>query len=187
MPRRSNFRPRIADTKILLYLLLQAGQLAIDSLTALYDIRRWGSKYVLGGRAYVRELDRFKDKERLRRAYRSLKRHGYLTERKTAAHSLVAVTNKGKAAILRQQLRQAPVLPKGEYTVVIFDIPETQRLSRRQFRLLLRQSDFIKLQQSVWVSNHDVRGEIANFIKQVKLERWVNVYYGREFLIHPAG
>jgi len=175
-----------STSKILLFLLSKAGELGVGSLVALYDIRRWGWTYVQGGQASVREIERLHDKRRVREAYRSLKRYRYLVERKVGKRLLVTLTDKGRSALLQQQLRQSDSLPKGTFTVVIFDIPESERLSRRQFRLLLRQSGFVKLQQSVWVSQRDARQIMADFVRRVKLGRWVNVYYGSQFFSSPT-
>ena len=173
-----------STSKLLLFLLSGAGELAVGSLVALYDIRRWGWAYVKDGGASIREIKQLQNKSRVREAYRSLKRHQYLVERKVGKRLMITLTNKGRLALLQQKLRQADLLPKGTFTVVIFDIPESERLSRRQFRLLLRQSGFIKLQQSVWVSQRDVCQIVADFVRRIKLERWVNVYYGSNFLVH---
>jgi len=183
---KSNGGHERSTSKILLFLLSRTGELAVGSLVALYDIRRWGWAYVKDGGASIREIKQLQNKSRVREAYRSLKRHRYLVERKVGKRLMITLTNKGKLILLQQQLHQADLLPKGNFTVVIFDIPESERLSRRQFRLLLRQSGFIKLQQSVWVSQRDVRQIVADFVRRIKLGRWVNVYYGSNFLVPPT-
>jgi len=171
--------------KFLLFLLSKTGELAVGSLVALYDIRRWGWAYVKDGGASIREIKQLQNKSRVREAYRSLKRYNYLIERKVGRRLIITLSDKGKTALIKQQLLQADYLPKGTFTVIIFDIPESERLSRRQFRLLLRQSGFIKLQQSVWVSRRDVRQAVAEFIHRLKLSKWVNVYYGSNFFKVP--
>ena len=181
----SNSVPDQFTSKILLSLLSKVGELAVGSLVALYDIKRWGSVYIQGGQASVREIKQLQDKRRLREAYRSLKRHHYLVERKVGRRLVITLSDKGRTALIKQQLLQADYLPQGTFTVIIFDIPESERVSRRQFRLLLRQSGFVKLQQSVWVSRRDVFQIVSEFIRRLKLGRWVNVYYGSNFFKMP--
>ncbi|OHA54132.1 MAG: CRISPR-associated endonuclease Cas2 [Candidatus Veblenbacteria bacterium RIFOXYA2_FULL_43_9] len=182
---KSNGGHERSTSKILLFLLSRTGELAVGSLVALYDIRRWGWAYVKDGGASIREIKQLQNKSRVREAYRSLKRYNYLIERKVGRRLIITLSDKGKTALIKQQLLQADYLPKGTFTVIIFDIPESERLSRRQFRLLLRQSGFIKLQQSVWVSRRDVRQAVAEFIHRLKLSKWVNVYYGSNFFKVP--
>jgi DNA-binding transcriptional regulator PaaX len=108
-------------------------------------------------------------------ALRSLQRNKFITARKIGKKLIIELTAKGVSATLSEQLRQEILLPSGTYTMVIFDIPETEREARRQFRWLLRQGEFIKLQQSVWISKHNVQNTITRFIKNLKLDKWVNV------------
>lgn len=89
------------------------------------------------------------------------------------------------AATLAIKLKQTPRSVRG-YTVVIFDIPQSENTARRQLRLLLRQGGFYKLQQSVWASSNDNYELLADFIKHLKLQQWVNLFRGSNFLYLPV-
>jgi DNA-binding transcriptional regulator PaaX len=176
---------KTTNSKILLDILAKTSQTLIDFGTFFYDMKHWRSAYMRGGSAYVRELKKLKNEKGVRLAYESLRRSKYITARKIGKKLIISLTAKGVAKTLSEQLLSTKPNAQNFYTVVIFDIPETERLARRQFRLFLRQSGFKKLQQSVWVSNNDVLQSLAKFIKQIKLQCWVNVFYAKNFLYPP--
>lgn len=174
--------PRVPTTKLLLSLLATTGQATIDFSTMLYDLKYHRGAYVRGGHALVKEYQRFSREREARLVLGQLKRANYVKAQRIGNRLMVSLTTKGRAASLAGQLKAAS--PRGDklVTVVIFDIPESQNQARRQFRLLLRQGGFTKLQQSVWVSRADTYYLLARFIKQVKLQRWVNIFHAKNFL-----
>ncbi|MFH1866998.1 MAG: CRISPR-associated endonuclease Cas2 [Patescibacteria group bacterium] len=145
----------------------------------------YGSAYRHGGYEYVVELKRLADKREVRQVVKRLRRSRYIKVQKIGKRLMVALTDKGKAATLVQRLRAAPPHRPNYFTIVIFDIPESQRAARLQLRALLKQGGFWLLQHSVWVSNQDAYQELAAFIKLLKLERWVNVYHATDLLYLP--
>ncbi len=181
-----NRRPSVPlpATKVVLYLLSTSGQALVEYFTFFSDLKYWGSAYRRGGRAYVGELKRLRDERYARTMLHRLTKAEYLVARKLGQRVIVELTNKGRAAILRERLRRAPELTH-RYTVVIFDIPESQRLARNLFRRVLKEGGFTMLQQSVWLSERDVRGIVVDFIGQFKLDPWVNVYYATDFYHLP--
>ncbi|MFH1111980.1 MAG: CRISPR-associated endonuclease Cas2 [Patescibacteria group bacterium] len=172
-------------TKTLLYLLFQAGKTVIDAATIAQDISRWHTAYLQGGLSYVRLRKQLAQQHLVRAALYNLKYKRYLTAHKIGKRLIVSLTYKGQRALIKERLRQAPTHSRGFYTVVIFDIPETEATTRRQFRWLLRESGFTKLQQSVWVSNRDIWEPLTQFIQQVNIEQWVNVLRVDKFLSPP--
>lgn len=175
---------RIPLTKIILSLLVKAGGAAADFYTTMSDLRSYQSAYLLGGRAYVQELKRLKEESYVKRAFYQLKHAKYVKARRIGKRLVVSLTEKGLAITLAHQLKQAPKSKHG-LTVVVFDIPQTENEARRQFRLLLRQGGFTKLQQSVWVSQKDNYKLLVDFVKRTKLQPWINVFYGSNFLHRP--
>jgi DNA-binding transcriptional regulator PaaX len=129
----------------------------------------------MGGSARVSEIKKLQNISSAKICLRKLKEGKFIKARKIGKKLIIELTDKGVAATLSEQLRQETLLPSGTYTLVIFDIPETEREARRHFRWLLRQGEFIKLQQSVWISKHNVQNTITQFVKKLKLEKWVNV------------
>ncbi|MFH1111870.1 MAG: CRISPR-associated endonuclease Cas2 [Patescibacteria group bacterium] len=172
MPR---LKVNVSMTKVLLTALVSMGR-AVYNVNAIgNDLRRYQSAFLQGGHEYVREIKKLQHSRNLQLTLYRLRRAKYLKVAKKGRNILVALTRKGYAATLAMRMRQAPLHGDKFYTVVIFDIPESQRLVRRQLRLLLRQAGFSKLQQSVWVSKADVFTLMVEFINQVKGDKWVNV------------
>ncbi|MBI5733366.1 MAG: CRISPR-associated endonuclease Cas2 [Candidatus Kerfeldbacteria bacterium] len=178
-------QPKRTNTKILLALLTQTGQAVIDFYTFLNDVRYHRGTYIRGGSDLVREIKKLQQDKEAKLALRHLREANYIKTKKMGNRLMVTLTAKGFAKSLNIKLRQAAPHPSKFYTVVIFDIPESENLSRRQFRLLLRQGGFIKLQQSVWISKNDTYQLIAGFIKKMKLEPWINIFRATDFLHIP--
>ena len=172
-------------SKTLLHILVASGQTTFDVLDILSNYKNYRSAYLRGGPTYVNELRNIKKTVSAQIALRSLARSKYIKAQKIGKRLTIALTEKGKTVYLAEQLRNAKLNPQKFYTVVIFDIPETQRLARRQLRLLLRQGGFIKLQQSVWVSKADTYELMSKLIRELKLQAWVNIYHAANFLKGP--
>ncbi|MFA4936854.1 MAG: hypothetical protein WC575_00975 [Patescibacteria group bacterium] len=171
--------------KTLLHLLFSAGKTISESITIANDTRRWQSAFLQGGLSYLRVRRKLEEERIARRALYDLKRNNYIKAKKIGDQLILTLTNKGTKILLREQLLQAPKHSQQRFTVVAFDIPESAHLARRQFRWFLRQSGFKKLQQSVWINNRDVYTPFAKFIKQLKIEKWVNVFLADNFLQPP--
>ncbi|MFA4818510.1 MAG: CRISPR-associated endonuclease Cas2 [Patescibacteria group bacterium] len=174
----------LPTTKVLLQLLAQAGEAGVDFYNMLYDLKYHRGWYIAGGPAYVLEMKKLQQKKYAKQALDQLKRSGYVKASYLGERLMATLTKKGRASNLLCQLRNAPQLKQG-YTVVIFDIPETQQLARRRWRWFLRQAGFKKLQQSVWFSKLDNYLTLNDFIKKLKLQQWVNVFYGNNFSCPP--
>ncbi len=177
--------PRLPATKLLLALLARTGEASIDFYTFLHDLRYHRGTYMRGGHELVQELKRLGEAKQAQRVLDRLHQARYLKAHEIGNRLIVTLTKKGLAAALAVQLHQAPRRADKLCTVVIFDIPETERGARRQFRLLLRQGGFTKLQQSVWVSRGDTHELVTKFVKQAALEAWVNVFLATSFLHLP--
>jgi DNA-binding transcriptional regulator PaaX len=145
----------------------------------------YGSAYRRGGHAYVAELKQLAKEKELRRVVYALKRSDYLKTQKIGSQLILTLTEKGYTNMLAQKMSSAPLHDNNIYTIVIFDIPETQRAARLRFRQLLKQGGFTLLQQSVWVSKRDSYSIVVAFVKRLKLKRWVNVYHATDLLHKP--
>lgn len=172
-------------TKLLLELLAAAGTGTVDFYVMLHDLRFHRGAYLGGGHGYVKELQRLQNERAAKLVLKRLRERGYIRAQKLGRRLMVTLTTKGEQTTLAARLRVAPLRADRLYTVVIFDIPQSQNQTRRQFRWLLRQGGFIKLQQSVWVSRADAYQVLAAFTKRLRLEPWVNVFYARSFLNLP--
>lgn len=63
----------------------------------------------------------------------------------------------------------------GKWRIVIFDIPEQQRIIRNLFRRRLKEWGFRKWQQSVWVSQRNVTKKLRILIDDLKIGDWIAV------------
>ncbi len=176
---------RVPTTKILLSLLVQTGQKLIDFHTFLHDLKSYHTTYLQGGYSLVKEIKKIQSEKNAKLTLKHLRLRNYVKSQKMGKRLQVILTNKGLAATLVDRLRQTKKRPDKLFTVVIFDIPQTQNLARRQLRLLLRQGGFKKLQQSVWVSENDTYLLITKFINDLKINSWVNIFYAKDFISPP--
>ena len=167
-------------TKTLLQLIAEVGQAGVDFYTMLYDLKYHRGWYRQGGHGNVLEMKRLYEKKYAQQALDQLKRSNFVKTNRLGKKLMVTLTKKGVEHTLITKLRQSPKSNHG-YTVVIFDIPQSQNQARRQFRWLLKQGGFKKLQQSVWVSEADNHRLLSEFIENMKLESWINVFYGTNF------
>ncbi len=174
--------PRLPTTKLLLSLLASTGQAMIDIATMFYDFRFNRGLYWRGGHALVKEYQRFSKQREVKEILKQLARTKYIKAQKIGNRLMIGLTDKGRAASIAMQLKATKPRDDKLATVVIFDIPQSQNHARRQFRLLLRQGGFTKLQQSVWGSRGDTYHLLAQFIRQLKLTRWVNIFHAKDFL-----
>lgn len=69
---------------------------------------------------------------------------------------------------------------QGASLMVIFDIPETDRWKRQQFRNILREFHFKQLQKSVWWTKLDCKKYVAETIKDLNLEDCVLFFEARK-------
>ncbi len=162
-------------SQIILTALYGSGLAMVEFHNFINDFRRWGYHYE-SNREWQNYLKYIKNKKKSYRLLYNLKRSKYIKINKTGDKIIVSLTNKGKMAALKNSLLQTKKM-SDKYTVVIFDIPETARLARVLFRKLLKEASFKKLQQSVWISNCDARDIMIKFIKEQKIDKWVNVFY----------
>lgn len=171
-----NFKVSTPLTKVLLTALVSLGREIYYFGTIANDLRRYQTAFLRGGHDYVKEIKKLQGERNLKLTVYHLRRANYLKTVKKGKKILITLTRKGYSATLAARMRQASLHHNGAYTVVIFDIPESQRLVRRQLRLLLRQAGFTMLQQSVWVTRADVFTLVIEFIKYVKGDKWINVF-----------
>ena len=74
---------------------------------------------------------------------------------------------------------QAKSLPNAE-VMVVFDIPESQRIKRRILRSTLREFQFTQVQKSVWTSKLDCHEYIADTVEHLGLQKYVILYEAKK-------
>ncbi len=71
---------------------------------------------------------------------------------------------------------QPKVLGEGARLLLIFDIPEDERVKRNRLRALLRELKFTYVQQSVWATKYDVLDYLRDEITANGLQAYVKLY-----------
>ncbi len=176
---------KVPISKIILTLLAQTGQTAIDYYNFFADLKFNRGYYLRGGHDLVVKMKKLQEEKLIKVTLKNLQRSNYIKAKKIGQRLTIFLTKKGLASTLAIRLKQSPTSKHKLATVVIFDIPQSQNAARRQFRLLLRQGGFTKLQQSVWASQRDNYNLVIEFVKQTKLTPWVNVFHANNFLTPP--
>jgi hypothetical protein len=113
----------------------------------------------------------------IRRAKYELKRQKLLQIREEGGQVVMELTEKGKVEAFKQEIMSVRKrLSKSERCLVVFDIPENISKLRDVFRSFLIKAGFEQVQLSVWQSQFDVVGLLSGLVKQLDIEKWVQVY-----------
>lgn len=72
----------------------------------------------------------------------------------------------------------------GCWRIVIFDIPERQRVVRDLFRRNLKNWGFKQVQKSVWASKQPIYQEVVAEIKRLKIAPWVEIVEAKRSTLH---
>lgn len=62
-----------------------------------------------------------------------------------------------------------------KWRLIIFDIPEDQRLARDLLRFKFKEWGFSKVQKSVWATKKNCTKVLRNFIQELGISKWVLV------------
>ncbi len=158
-------------------LLWEIVQLINRGLVMAVEMRRYQTIYLSGGgHEQVLDIKRRTEFRNLHNKIYQLKRTNYITTKQQGDRLIINLTAKARCATLLRSLSQAPRLPQGFSTLVIFDIPEQVKRARQTLRLFLKNGRFKQLQKSVWLLNRDVVPILQQFISEHKLGNWVRVF-----------
>lgn len=107
-------------------------------------------------------------KQTIKTAYYRAKKSGYIE--KGTSSRLTNLGNQKLQPFLAKKLRG------GGKLMVIFDIPREHNGLRRQFRALLKEWGFIKIQQSVWATSFDHVESVRTAVDELGLQDYVQLY-----------
>lgn len=85
------------------------------------------------------------------------------------------LTKRGQGALARSPERLLP-RPDGRQRLVIFDIPEKERVKRNALRLELAATGYVQLQKSVWLGERSLPGEFFELVDGMGLRRYVHLF-----------
>jgi len=117
---------------------------------------------------------RFRKTDYYQMTYHALKT-GYIEKIIKNGESYFRLTSKGKEKTFRDFSLSAMQKKQWDrkWRVVIFDIDEKNRKNRDLLRNKLRELGFGMIQESVWISPHDIIIDFREFIKQIGLANQV--------------
>lgn len=155
--------------------LKEEGHLWVDLLIGVTDLR-YRRTFMGGGAEAVHRRRMWEKKKELRELLRALKRQQWIETRRIGNRVALALTQKGKAILRKEAMKNAPHCRRNECVITIFDIPEKQKFLRDHFRAFLKACGFRQLQRSVWMHACDVFKELQDFIEETKSEKWIRVF-----------
>ncbi|MDR3642907.1 MAG: hypothetical protein P4L74_04750 [Candidatus Doudnabacteria bacterium] len=107
---------------------------------------------------------------------KGLRRRGVIEIVKKRQREFAKLTKKGSLKILLEKAEIKTVQPwDGKWRLAIFDIPERFNNSRDNFRHLLKQNGFVKLQASVFISPYPISRAALTYLKEVGLDHFVRI------------
>ena len=147
--------------KMLMYLLA-----ATKDFDAVFPVR---SKFVSDSM--------FKNFSEFKNMVYHLKRRGLINIVGESGERFIKLTKNGELEALLSKARIPKTVSKwdGKWRLIIFDIPESSNLKRDMFRSLLKKNNFIKLQQSVFISPHSLNREALAYLKESGLINYIRI------------
>ncbi|MBI4281350.1 CRISPR-associated endonuclease Cas2 [Candidatus Uhrbacteria bacterium] len=133
-----------------------------------------------GGPEAVRRRRRREAEYAYRQHLLKLKRQQWIVMRRIGGEIQVALTPRGKVMALRERMKTASACKDKECVIVIFDIPEKERVVREQFRSVLKECGFTQLQRSVWMSTNNVLAHLKEFIRHTKSHSWIRAFHTKD-------
>lgn len=108
------------------------------------------------------------DPRRLSTNIKRLEHSGYIEiDRKSNS---VQITNKGKIKLLENSTNNKI---DGKWRLLSFDIPETLRKKRNQFRRSIKRIGYKQVQKSLWASPFVQAEEVDLIVKELNVEKFV--------------
>lgn len=129
-----------------------------------------------------REYGRKQDRRRFSQLISYLKRNGYIAIKNFERKKAVMLTPKGAEKVLKIKLRfdKRPLREDGKWQMLIFDIPEEEKLLREILREALIELGYQRLQDSVWVCPYRVEKETEWVLREHSLDPYVKIFLVEE-------
>ncbi|MCD6195160.1 hypothetical protein J7K05_03135 [bacterium] len=111
----------------------------------------------------------------LKKSLTEMKKKGEIIQEE----DLIKATARAKRRIPKtEKIRYALPLWHRRWTMVVFNIPETEKKIRDQLRYQLKKYGFSVWQNSVWVCPHPLHQNLKLYLTNHGLEKKVKVFYG---------
>lgn len=124
-------------------------------------------------------------KPQLTRAVYRLRKLRLISVVRKDHHTVITLSLAGRNTALRYALDEVeiekPFRWDGQWTMVMFDIPNTQRVARNAFRTRLKRLGLQPFQESTWVSPYPCREEIKFIAQMLAIGPFVKTIIVRQF------
>jgi hypothetical protein len=178
---RSRERSRLLKTLAMTRrVLLYAGLGIMEGAEAFVENASFQSAFLASGEAHEAYLSDASRQKEMWRAIKDLERSKYLEIRKKGGQMIAVLTEKGRLASLREQIRLAPRRTDTKRCVITFDIPTEARTARDCLRGFLKDCGFEQIHKSVWCATLDAARPLRDTIDAMGVGRWVRVYAAEE-------
>jgi len=116
------------------------------------------------------------NRRQYRDSIRGLRSRGYITLQKKHNGEFLKLTQKGALRVLLEKAKVKKIGRwDGKWRVLIFDIPEDFHLARDNFRKLLKQNSFVKLQAGVFISPYPLSRDAVTYLQKVNLYPFIRI------------
>lgn len=107
-----------------------------------------------------------------------LKRYGYLKEKFLENRKAFLITPKGHRKILKIKFKTVEKKKRTDkkWQMVIYDIPESKKDIRDEFRNELKILGYKELQKSIWICPYDILKETEELVKNYSLGSYVKLF-----------
>lgn len=147
-----------------------------ELLTAIGEATGFFTWPLEGTNEWIRQ--QMKRRKRVYDSLYQLKKRGLIREISKDGKKLIQLTKKGEleTLFLKAHLKHgATGTWDGKWRLAIFDIPEDTRDKREKLRRLLRQNNFIKLQESVYINPFPLNREAVSYLKESGLIHFIRL------------
>lgn len=135
-------------------------------------------------------IERHSERRRLAKAIQSIRKRRYARITKLNGVLVLEITREGKRALLPFATDQLRILPPPtwdkKWRVILFDIPETQRVGRDVLRKRLRDLGFYALQRSAFVLPYPCFDQLDILIRSLHITPYVTFFETDSLGYHEA-
>lgn len=161
-------------TKQILYI---TGDILLGTINKLIELSPARiNRYLYNDRASLALSEQTRENWKIRRAIRELERRKYIEIKKKGEKMFLCLTSRGFTESMLIKIKdQSAMLPKDQFCIICFDIPEAVKDVRQALRRFLKVSGFKQLQKSVWYTDRDVFEIAKSYIKNLKAGEWIKI------------
>lgn len=179
------------DLTLAILEILQGGTMAAVSILDALTYHGYGESYRhmrgLPSRIperkppFQKTVEKMRDRQKTSKLLYNLKTEGLIAETQNGEKRMLKLTRKGRLkvkSLKEERVNKTKYKPGGfdELKIVIFDIPETERLKRHWLRSVLKRLEFKMVQKSVWVGTSSLPTVFFEELRQKNLIPFIEIF-----------